>query len=208
MLPSRSHDDIRAGFRLANEHLLDAAMNSGTGAIMVPGHMANWDLAGAWSALRYGKLTTVAERLKPHSLYDQFVAYRSQLGMQVIPSDSPDVMRQLVRTIREGGCVALLGDRDISGNGVAVQMFGATARIPGGPAALSLITGVPVHPVALSYSDGMTLGEVLPPVDIVTTGDRRADITTMTQAIADGLCTGIDRAPQDWHMLQRVWVTS
>ena len=54
----------------------------------------------------------------------------------------------------------------------------------------------------------MTLGEVLPPVDIVTTGDRRADITTMTQAISDGLCTGIDRAPQDWHMLQRVWVTS
>ena len=112
-LPKMQPEQINERFELRGVELLDAALDSGTGALMIPGHMANWDLAGAWATQRYGQLTTVAERLKPEKLFDQFVSYRESLGMEVLPLGDPDVMRNLIERLRAGGLVALLGDRDI-----------------------------------------------------------------------------------------------
>ena len=95
-LPKMQPEQINERFELRGVELLDAALDSGTGALMIPGHMANWDLAGAWATQRYGQLTTVAERLKPEKLFDQFVSYRESLGMEVLPLGDPDVMRNLI----------------------------------------------------------------------------------------------------------------
>ncbi|MDA3022961.1 MAG: phosphatidylinositol mannoside acyltransferase, partial [Actinomycetota bacterium] len=78
-LPSWSHERISGTFDLAGQELMDEAVRSGTGAVMVPCHMANWDHAGAWGCLRFGGVTTVAERLRPEGLFNQFLAYRQTL---------------------------------------------------------------------------------------------------------------------------------
>ena len=111
-LPSWTSEQIRNRFYLDNTKMLDDAVATGTGVIMVPGHLANWDSAGAWASDRYGGLATVAERLKPEGLFDQFLEYRRQLGMEVIPLGDPNAVRSLARTLQRGGMVALLGDRD------------------------------------------------------------------------------------------------
>jgi len=206
-LPAWSRSRISSTFELEGCEVMDTALGGGRGIIMVPGHMANWDHAGAWAALRYGSVTTVAERLKPEGVFTQFLDYRRTLGMNVIPHGSPDVIRELARTLTAGGLVALLGDRDVGRNGVDVQMFGETARIPGGPALLSMLTGAALHPVSMWFDGEMLRGRVFPAVPIPADGEKSERLTQMCQGLADALCRGIYEHPADWHMMQRVWVS-
>jgi len=206
-LPAWSHSRISSTFDLQGHEVMDAAINSGQGIIMAPGHMANWDHAGAWAALRYGSVTTVAERLKPEGVFNQFLDYRRTLGMDVVPHGSPDVIRSLARTLKSGGLVALLGDRDVGRNGIDVQMFGETARIPGGPALLSIMTGAPLYPVSMWFDGEMLRGQVYPAVPVPSDGETSHRVAKVCQGLADALCDGIRRHPADWHMMQKVWVS-
>ena len=76
-LPTLSVQEVREVFVIDNVEVMDAHMASGNGVIMVPGHLANWDLGGAWAADRYGGIVSVAERLKPEALFDLFLKYRA-----------------------------------------------------------------------------------------------------------------------------------
>jgi len=205
-LPTWSPQRITATFQMERVHLMDEALASGRGAVMVPGHMANWDHAGAWGCLRYGGLTTVAERLKPAKLYEQFLAYRQKMGFEVLGLGDPDVMRTLVRRLREGRLVALLGDRDLSGSGVHVQLFGETASLPAGPALLSIMTGAPMHPVSMWFDGEFTRAYVHDVIEVPTGVDRETAVATMTQQLADAYTDSIRRHSRDWHMLQKVWL--
>lgn len=205
-LPSWSPERIRDTFDLINRELLDEAVRSGTGAIMVPGHMANWDHAGAWACVRYGSVTSVAERLKPEGLFEQFLDYRRSLGMDILGLGEPDLVRSLVRRLREGRIVALLGDRDISRNGVEVSLFGQPVSMPAGPALLSLLTGAPLFPVTMWFEDVGSRGFIHDRVEAPSGVSRQEQIQQMTQAVANAYEIGIRRDPIDWHMLQRVWI--
>ena len=205
-LPSWTTERVNSSFRLVEGlNILDGAMAEGRGAIMVIPHMGNWDIAGAWACARYGSLVTVAERLKPEGLYDKFVAYRESLGMEVHPLGDPDVIRTLVRRLREGRLVCLLADRDLTHTGVAVDFFGETASMPAGPAVLSMMTGAPMMPVALWHTETGVEGQIRPAIPIPAEGDRETRIQRMTQDMADAFAAGISAHPQDWHMMQRLW---
>ncbi len=205
-LPTMSPDEVRAGFDLERKELMDAAVESGTGAVMVVNHGGNWDLAGAWGCLRYGGLTTVAERLKPEGLFEQFLAYRQSLGMNVVALGDPDVIRKLARALQHGQIVPLLGDRDISRSGVVVDFFGEPASLPAGPAVLGIMTGRPVMPVTLWYDGPLGTGYVHDPIPVPAEGTRAEKIHTMTQAIASAHERKIREHSIDWHMMQPVWL--
>ena len=205
-LPSWSPERIRETFDLENKEWMDEAVRAGTGAIVVPGHMANWDHAGAWAAQRYGGITTVAERLKPEGLFDQFLAYRRTLGMEVFPIGHPDLVRDLARRVNEGRIVALLGDRDISRNGIEVLFFGQPAKMPAGPAILSLMTDAPLYPVSMWFDDDRVDGHIYERVVAPVGVDRSEQIRQMTQQVANCFEDGIRKRPTSWHMLQKVWL--
>ena len=103
---------------------------------MVVNHGGNWDHAGAWGCLRYGGLTTVAERLKPEGLYERSSPTASRWAWRSCPTGEPDIIRTLARRLKEGRLVPLMGDRDIGRNGVVVDLFGEPASFPAGPAVL------------------------------------------------------------------------
>ncbi len=85
-LPSWSRERIKNGVDVKDLHHLTDGLAAGKGAVVALPHLANWDLAGAWVTTRLETpFTTVAERLKPETLYDRFVAYRESLGMEVLP---------------------------------------------------------------------------------------------------------------------------
>ena len=204
-LPSWSRERILGTFDLDRRFLLDDAAAAGTGVIMVPGHQANWDHAGAWGALRYGRVVTVAERLRPVGVFEQFLAYRRSLGMEVLGTGDPSVMRVLARRLKEGHVVALLGDRDITRNGVDVDLLGHRAALPAGPAMLAILTGAPLLPVTMWFEEHGSRGYVHDPVEVPVGLSRAEQVIAMTQALADALGAGFRDHPQDWHMLQPVW---
>ena len=192
---------IVARTEIVDEPRFRAALALPTGLVLALPHTGNWDAAGAWCGATGAPFTTVAERLEPESLFERFVAFRESLGMEVLPlTGGPrppyDV---LTERLLAGGTICLLGDRDLTPRGVEVDFFGARTRMPAGPAALSLATGATLLPVTLSFTPGgwrVRFHEAV----------AHTDVPTMTQAVADAFAAGIAEAPQDWHMLQRLWL--
>ncbi|WP_328313924.1 phosphatidylinositol mannoside acyltransferase [Streptomyces sp. NBC_00442] len=207
-LPSWSRDRMANGFVPEDVHHLADALASGRGVVVALPHMGNYDLAGAWVTSKLDiPFTTVAERLKPETLYDRFVAYRESLGMEVLPHTGGSAFGTLARRLRTGGLVCLVADRDLSASGVEVTFFGETTRMPAGPAMLAQQTGAVLLPVTLWYDDSPIMkGRVHPPIEVPGTGDRASRTSSMTQALADAFATGIADHPEDWHMLQRLWL--
>ncbi|MFZ3571719.1 phosphatidylinositol mannoside acyltransferase [Streptomyces sp. BH097] len=207
-LPAWSKERIRDGFSVKDVHYLTEGLDSGRGVVLALPHMGNYDLAGAWVTTKLDTpFTTVAERLKPETLYDRFVAYREGLGMEVLPHTGGSAFGTLARRLRAGGLVCLVADRDLSSSGVEVKFFGETTRMPAGPAMLAQQTGALLLPVTLWYDDSPIMrGRVHPPVDVPETGTRAEKTSVMTQALADAFATGIADHPEDWHMLQRLWL--
>ncbi|MER6525956.1 phosphatidylinositol mannoside acyltransferase [Streptomyces sp. NPDC001508] len=207
-LPAWSHERISNGFDAKDIHHLTDGLAAGRGVVLALPHMANWDLAGAWVTTALGTpFTTVAERLKPEMLYDRFVAYREGLGMEVLPHSGGSAFGTLARRLRDGGLVCLVADRDLSASGVRVGFFGEPARMPAGPALLAQQTGALLLPVTLWYDDSPVMrGRVHPPIEVPETGTRAEKTSVMTQALADAYASGIAEHPEDWHMLQRLWL--
>ncbi|MFD4168667.1 phosphatidylinositol mannoside acyltransferase [Streptomyces albidoflavus] len=207
-LPAWSETRIKEGFEPEGLHHLTDALAAGKGVIVALPHLGNWDLAGAWVTRNLKvPFTTVAERLKPETLYDRFVAYREGLGMEVLPHTGGSAFGSLARRLRAGGLVCLVADRDLSASGVEVKFFGDTARMPAGPAILAQQTGAPLLPVTLWFDATPVMkGRVHPPVEVPGTGTRAEKTSLMTQALADAFAEGIADHPEDWHMLQRLWL--
>ncbi|MBA9044775.1 MULTISPECIES: phosphatidylinositol mannoside acyltransferase [Streptomyces] len=207
-LPAWSPERIRTGFDPKDIHHLTEGLDAGKGVILALPHLANWDLAGAWVTTELRTpFTTVAERLKPETLYDRFVAYREGLGMEVLPHSGGSAFGTLARRLRDGGLVCLVADRDLSASGVEVDFFGEKARMPAGPALLAQHTGALLLPVTLWYDDSPVMrGQVHPSIEVPGSGTRAEKASVMTQALADAFATGIAEHPEDWHMLQRLWL--
>ncbi|MBM9509786.1 phosphatidylinositol mannoside acyltransferase [Actinacidiphila acididurans] len=207
-LPAWSKDRIRGGFAPENVHYLTDGLAAGKGVILALPHMGNWDLAGAWVTTSLDTpFTTVAEVLKPESLYHRFVAYREGLGMEVLPHTGAAAFGTLARRLRAGGLVCLVAERDLSARGVEVEFFGEKTRMPAGPAMLAQQTGALLLPVTLWYDHSPVMqGRVHPPVPVPESDNRAYRTGVMTQALADAYASGIAEHPEDWHMLQRLWL--
>ena len=130
------------------------------------------------------------------------MAYRAKLGMEVLPLTGSDehVFGVLAERLRAGGFVCLVADRDLSERGVPVEFFGRKSRMPAGPAALSVRTGAPLIPATLHYDGPDLVITFHPPIP------REGGPAAMTQRCADAFAEGIAAHPQDWHMLQRIFV--
>jgi KDO2-lipid IV(A) lauroyltransferase len=207
-LPTWSKERVARSVAIQDLHHLTDGLASGRGVVLALPHLANWDLAGVWVTRSLGvPFTTVAERLRPESLYDRFVAYRESLGMEVLPHSGGAAFGILARRLRAGGLVCLVADRDLSASGVEVKYFGETARMPAGPALLAQQTGALLLPATLWYGEEPFMhGRVHAPVDVPEAGTRAEKTSSMTQALADAYATGIAEHPEDWHMLQRLWL--
>lgn len=202
-LPAWPTDDLVARTRTVGEENLRRPYDEGRGVVAALPHMANWDWAGAWACATGVPLTTVAERLRPERLYDEFVAFRSSLGMQILPlTGDGSTFDRLVEVAGSGGFVCLLADRDLSRTSVQVDLCGAPARMPSGPAVLARRTGAPLVPTTLHYEGP---GLVITFHDPVPAVPGAEGVAAMMQQVADRFSEGIRAHPQDWHMMQRVF---
>jgi phosphatidylinositol dimannoside acyltransferase len=204
-LPTMDHtklaqrlDDIVQG----EEHLTNA-LDAGRGAVMALPHSGNWDLSGVWMVHKYGTFTTVAERLKPESLYQRFIAYRESLGFEVLPLTGAErpPYEVCVERVRANRFVCLMAERDLTRSGVQVDFFGEPTRMPAGPARLAIETGAALIPFHCWFEKRGWRMIFHPPLD-TSSGYVRA----ITQALADQFARDIAAHPADWHMLQPQWL--
>ena len=182
---------------------------AGRGVILALPHMGNYDLAGAWLIAKgAGSVTAVAERLQPESVYDRFVAFREGIGMQVLPASGGacSAFGILAQRLRAGQTVGLVCDREVTGRGMEVEFFGEKARMMGGAAALAVQTGAALMPVILWFEGNQWGAHVHEEIPVPAEGDGEQQAAAMMQEVARLFEAGIRAHPQDWHMLQRVFV--
>jgi phosphatidylinositol dimannoside acyltransferase len=208
-LPSLSRQQSLDGFYLPPDQYdeVKSRLAEGQGLVFALPHVGNWDAAAAWVVANDWPMVTVMERLKPEAVFRRFLEYREKIGMEVLPLTGGQraPIDVLAERVGQGYVVALLADRDLSRNGVEVSFFGGRTRMPGGPAILAIRTGAPLFAVDLSFSPTQTVGllrRITPP----TEGPLDVRVKQTTQALADAYAAGITDHPQDWHMLQKLWL--
>jgi phosphatidylinositol dimannoside acyltransferase len=185
---------------------LFANLKAGRGVVIALPHMGNFEQAGGWVVARgAGSFTTVAERLKPESVYEAFVRFRESLGMEVLPlTGNQSPFGTLAQRLRAGGLVCLVSDRDLKESGVEVEMFGEKARIAA-TAALATHTGAALLPVATWFEGDDWGAHIYPEIPVPASGTRTEKVAVMSQQLARVFEAAIAEHPQDWHMLQRVF---
>ncbi|AQA06831.1 phosphatidylinositol mannoside acyltransferase [Mycobacterium sp. MS1601] len=193
----------RVDQRFIGADKLQAAHDSGVGGVLALPHSGNWDMAGVWLAQKFGTFATVAERLKPETLFNRFVAYRESLGFEVFPLSGGQrpPFDLLSERLRQNIFVCLMAERDLTRNGVEVKFFGELTRMPAGSAKLAISTGAPLFPVHVFYDGEDCVVEVQDALDTSS-----GDVAVVTQDLADRFAANIAAHPQDWHMLQPQWL--
>jgi phosphatidylinositol dimannoside acyltransferase len=207
-LPTLSSERIVGGTEVVGLEHLQKARDSGRGLVMVLPHSGNWDAAGVWFVdFLGGPFMTVAERLKPESLYRRFLDYRESLGMRVVPltggaRPSTEVLRDW---LEQAGVICLLVDRNLGSGGVPVSFFGRTATMPGGAALLAAQTGSALIPTVCQFTERGWRLVFSPEIPVEGPGRLKDRVTGAMQSVADAFAESIGRQPEDWHMLGRIW---
>lgn len=203
-LPTMDPADVAARHVAEGAENLDAALAEGNGALLAMPHTGNWDALAVWIVQHYGLFTTVAERLKPESLYQRFLRFREGLGMELLPLTGGDpVAPQLSSRLRDNGIIVLLADRDLARTGVEVDLFGERTKMPAGPAFLAARTGAALLPLTSWFTEDGWGIRIHPRIRIAST----REISSATQQLADTFGGGIANHPEDWHMLQKLWLS-
>lgn len=191
---------IRSTVEVGNRSTFDALIAQGKGLVIALPHSGNWDHAGAFFSAEGHPVVTVAEHLKPERLFRKFLAYREAMGMEVLDLDAR-VTKTLRQRLEEGRLVALVADRDLSTSGIEVTFFGRRAKFPAGPAKLAIETQAPLITAHITYT---ARGIHVNFSDRIDTEGK--SVEEVVQAIADEFEHGISKQPEDWHMLQRVFL--
>jgi phosphatidylinositol dimannoside acyltransferase len=199
-------DEFNDRMRVVGREHVDRALEAGRGCICVLPHLGNWDAGGHWFGANGYRIAAVAEELRPRRLYELFTRHREQLGMRVIGLEKDaHVGTQLKQLLAANWMVALVADRDLSGRGIEVEMFGAPRRVPAGPALLSLTSGAPILPAPTATLDRGWEVRFEPPLEIERTGSLRADVAELSRLMAERFERAIAARPTDWHMFQPGW---
>jgi KDO2-lipid IV(A) lauroyltransferase len=193
--------------RLVTVHGLenfDRALEAGKGVVMFTAHFGNLDVAGQVFALEGYPLTIIAERLQPERLYQYVSSLRESKGLRLIPSDQ--FMRPLFRALRNNEIVGLAADRNLTGTGTKVNLFGAPALLPDGHVRLALHTGAKLLPAfSLRKADNTFEAYADPALELESTGDTERDIASAMALLVSVLEKYIGQHPEQWVMFQPVW---
>jgi KDO2-lipid IV(A) lauroyltransferase len=184
-----------------------AAVESGRGAILVTGHLGNWEVGGAAIAARGVPLDVVAQG-QANPLFDRYLTQtRQRMGLRLFKRSR--AARPLLRALREGRAVAFLADQNVRKGGVFVDFFGIPASTARGPAVLSLRTGAPIFVVSVLVrdADGRRYTLSFEEAAIERSENLEDDVRRLTAVHTRILQRWIESAPEQYFWFHKRWRT-
>ncbi len=184
--------------------LVEDAMSQGKGAVLVTGHLGNWELAGAYVAAR-GVPMDVIVRTQANPLFDAYInETRGSLGMTVVRDH--EAARRTPRSLRDGRAVAFVSDQGVMGlASTFVPFFGRPAKTPRGAAVFAMKYDTPtLFVTALRQPSGRYRVSV-ERVPIIRTGNRDADIDAIVTNYTAILERWVRSAPEQYFWHHRRW---
>jgi KDO2-lipid IV(A) lauroyltransferase len=141
---------------------------------------------------------------KDKAVDEFFNRQRESKGVKVIPLGK--AARQCFRVLKNNELLGLVGDRDFSDKGVAINFFGRPALFPQGPAELSLKTGAVIVPgfMIRNGDDSCTL-KIEKPIEFTPAGSAD-DLPNLMRCYIMIFEEAIKKYPEQWYMFRRFWL--
>lgn len=177
----------------------------GKPVILLTAHFGNWELSQISEALKGRPLTVLARRQKYRRLNRLLNSYREAFGTVAVGKGGE--IRDLIRALRQGGVVGMLGDQAGGNHSVWVRFFGRLTTAPRGPMALALKFNLSVLPVFLVRRGRFSHELVYGPesFELERTGDLEKDIQRNTQRYFEILESVIRENPSQWLWAHKRW---
>ena len=175
------------------------------GAVVATLHFGNPEPYGSFVAAEGLHGVAPVEEIQPRALFEFLLARRATgRGVRAIPLSQ--ARRPLMEELRSGGIAALVADRNIAGRGHATSLFGSTTHLPTGPASLALTSGRPFIVAACRRVGPERFNARAWLIEAKLTGDRKADVAALTEAMARRMEEAIAEAPEQWFAtFQPIW---
>ncbi len=187
-----------------DEHVLPAVA-AGKGVIVISGHLGNPELGAQGMLPRGVKVFALTEPLQPARLSRLVDSLRASKGHSIAPVGFAGV-RRAIQTLRQGGVLALMGDRDIEGPKASLPFFREEAMIPTGPIELALRSGATVIPsFCVRTEQGGIEAYLEEPLELERTGDMERDTRTNTLRFLARLERRLREHPDQWVVLESIW---
>lgn len=165
-------------------------------SVLVSWHLGNFEPFGIFLAAHGLRPLAPVEAIEPRALFEFVAARRGAGNVDLVPLD--EARPALSRRLRSNGLVAIIGDRDLTGTGQPITIFGHPTTFPAGPATLALLHGAAIvagRCLRTGPDRFRAEGDVIHPV---SSGDRRADIGALTERLARRYEADVAAAPEQW----------
>ena len=195
-------------FRITGREHYQRASDKGRGVLLLTAHMGNWELFTIIAHLAGIPANVVYRPLDSRVLDEAVKQIRCRYGTRLIPTTNRRAIVQILNTLKDGGCMAMLMDQNVDYyNGVFVDFFGRRACTNKGMAILALRAEAPVVPVFMVREKGGHRAVVLPEIPLTRTGDKQKDIEINTQKYNQAIESFVRRYPDQWFWVHQRWKT-
>lgn len=194
--PSVTREFIEERVMVETPDLVAGAVVPGKAVLFVGLHFGSVEVASLFLAFRVGETVIPMETIADPGLQAYFERTRGLHGVRLV--GLKEARRALLEALRNGIPVGLVGDRDLTGGGIPIPLFGAPAIMPMGPAMLAVESGVPVYGITVRRAGAGHFRGKIVPIDIPTDGTRRDRVTTTMTRIAAAFEDLIADAPDQW----------
>jgi len=199
--------EIRERTDLIGFEAIEEVISQGRGAVIFTGHFGNWEIGAASVVARGVPIDVVVQRQR-NLLFDaDLTANRNRLGMTVI--ERGEAPRGVLRALKEGRAVGIVGDQNLRRGGVFVEFFGRLASTARGGALFALRTGSPVFVGMARRLPGFPqrYRVTFEAVELNPSGDMERDILRLTKAHTRRLEEQVRQAPEQYFWQHRRWKT-
>ncbi len=199
--------DVRIEWPQADRDRLEQAVSGGRGVVIVTGHVGNWELLAQFLAHSKMAGIAVAKELSDPRLTALLDEFRAQRGVRSLWRGTDGAAKSILRALRSGQIVGMLIDQDTDVQSVFVPFFGKPAATPRAAADLALRTGAPVLVAFCQRKQDGAYRVSIEEVAFEPTGEREADVVSLTARLTSRIEAAIRRAPEQWVWMHRRWKT-
>jgi KDO2-lipid IV(A) lauroyltransferase len=186
------------------DHFRQAA-ETRRGFVLVSAHLGNWEIGLQYLACRFQTpILLVVRSLRPGPADRWMNAVRSRFGHQVV--EKKNAFPAMMKTIRQGGIVALMLDVSRRKQSVPVDFFGHRARASHAASLLAIRCNVPVIAAFSFRSPGGTFSiDIPPPFAIQRSGELKALLQSNTQLLTAAAEAAVRKHPDQYLWMQKRW---
>ena len=195
------------GWELVGQDILDTLIAQGGPAILISGHISNWEMLPVASAAGGVTFYSMYRPIENKALDAMLLDLRRAAmhgDVEMFPKGAAGA-RQAMRHLATGGRLGMLMDQKMN-DGIEARFFGRPAMTAPALAVLALRLRCPVVPGYVERLGPARFRVTCdPPLPLPDSGNRNADVAALTQAVNDKLEEYIRMQPQAWLWLHRRW---